>query len=151
MPRELCCGGCLPFYERRDRPAQCDVLGVAQVAAYTSGRKAVNKFDCLLLQHVLWQRPDESQRIADFVLERMAVENSSQQTDYLFNGRTASPAGHLCRCLHLRRHSLLHAAILIPEPWWHLPIPYVLALMVSCCGCRHVHEGLPGHIIQGHG
>ena len=57
-----------------------------QVAAYTSGRKSVNKFDCLLLQHMLWQRPDESQRILDFLLERLAVESSTQQTDFLFDG-----------------------------------------------------------------
>lgn len=59
---------------------------MGQVAAYTSGRSAVNKFDCLLLQHVLWQRPDEAQRINDFLLDRLAVDASTQQTDYLFNG-----------------------------------------------------------------
>ncbi len=57
-----------------------------QVAAYTSGRRSINKFDCLLLQHMLWQRPDESQRILDFLLERLAVESSTQQTDFLFDG-----------------------------------------------------------------
>ncbi|CAL8460551.1 g80 [Coccomyxa elongata] len=61
-------------------------LALLQVAAYTSGRLAVNKFDCLLLQHILWQRPDEAQRINDFLLERLAADSSTQQTDYLFNG-----------------------------------------------------------------
>lgn len=46
----------------------------------------MNKFDCLLLQHMLWQRPDEAQRILDFLLERLAIESSTQQTDYLFDG-----------------------------------------------------------------
>ena len=64
-----------------------------QVAAYTSGINSVNKFDCLLLQHMLWQRPDESQRILDFLLERLAVESSTQQPDFLFDGD--SHAGHL--------------------------------------------------------
>jgi hypothetical protein len=59
-----------------------------QVAAYTSGRLAVNKFDCLLLQHILWQRPDEAQRINDFLLDRLAADSSTQQTDYLFNGES---------------------------------------------------------------
>ncbi len=61
-------------------------MWMVQVAAYTSGRLAVNKFDCLLLQHILWQRPDEAQRINDFLLERLAADSSTQQTDYLFNG-----------------------------------------------------------------
>ncbi|KAK9908998.1 hypothetical protein WJX75_005865 [Coccomyxa subellipsoidea] len=61
-------------------------LALLQVAAYTSGRLAVNKFDCLLLQHILWQRPDEAQRINDFLLDRLAADSSTQQTDYLFNG-----------------------------------------------------------------
>ena len=39
-----------------------------QVAAYTSGRAAVSEYDCLLLRHCLWQRPDESQRIYDWLL-----------------------------------------------------------------------------------
>ena len=57
-----------------------------QVAAHTNGRDSINKFDCLLLQHILWQRPEESQRILDFLLERLAIESSTQQTDYLFDG-----------------------------------------------------------------
>ena len=65
------------------------VIGLSsdlQVAAHTSGRDSINKFDCLLLQHMLWQRPEESQRILDFLLERLAIESSTQQTDYLFDG-----------------------------------------------------------------
>ena len=62
----------------------------AQVAAHTNGRDTINKFDCLLLQHMLWQRPEESQRILDFLLERLAIESSTQQTDYLFDGTPQS-------------------------------------------------------------
>lgn len=41
-----------------------------QVAAYTSGRSRVAEYDCLLLRHVLWQRPDESERIYDWLLRQ---------------------------------------------------------------------------------
>ena len=59
----------------------------AQVAAYTSGRSSVSPHDCTLLQHVLWQRPEESERIADHILKRLATdEQRLQQIDYLFKG-----------------------------------------------------------------
>lgn len=40
-----------------------------QVAAYTSGRSRVSEYDCLLLRHILWQRPDEADRIYDWLLK----------------------------------------------------------------------------------
>lgn len=49
-----------------------------QVAAYTNGRQVVSEFDCLLLQHVLWQRPGESQRIADYLLSQTASDSGAQ-------------------------------------------------------------------------
>jgi hypothetical protein len=39
-----------------------------QVAAYTSGRSQVAEYDCLLLHHILWQQPDEAERIYDWLL-----------------------------------------------------------------------------------
>ena len=39
-----------------------------QVAAYTSGRSQVAEYDCLLLRHILWQRPEEAERIYDWLL-----------------------------------------------------------------------------------
>ena len=92
-----------------------------QVAAHTNGRDSINKFDCLLLQHILWQRPEESQRIIDFLLERLAIESSTQQTDYLFDGappessvfpadfgmRTATD---LCTASTRTMHALLHSS-----------------------------------------
>jgi len=71
--------------ERTRRPARR-----AQVAAFTSGRAAVSRFDCLLLQHVLWQRPDEAPRIADWLVARLAVGDSLKSLDYSFAG--ARPA-----------------------------------------------------------
>jgi MoxR-like ATPase len=43
-----------------------------QMAAYTCGRTAVNEYDALLLEHVLWQRPEESEQIRSFVLAWIA-------------------------------------------------------------------------------
>ena len=60
------------------------------MAAFTSGRAAVSRFDCLLLQHVLWQRPDEAPRIADWLIARLAVGDSLKSLDYSVAG--AGPA-----------------------------------------------------------
>ena len=57
-----------------------------QVAAYTSGQLTVSQFDCLLLQHVLWQRPDEGPRIADWLLQQLAADDGLQQAEYLLTG-----------------------------------------------------------------
>ncbi len=43
-----------------------------QMAAHTCGRAAVNEYDALLLEHVLWQRPAESEQIRSFVLAWIA-------------------------------------------------------------------------------
>lgn len=49
--------------------ASCSpICNAPQVAAYTSGRSRVAEYDCLLLRHILWQRPDESERIYDWLL-----------------------------------------------------------------------------------
>ena len=74
---------------RSEAEAHCDQH--AQVAAYTSGRSSVSPHDCTLLQHVLWQRPEESERIADHILKRLATdEQRLQQIDYLFKGEAFS-------------------------------------------------------------
>lgn len=70
-------------------------VGMMQVAAYTSGRNVVSEFDCLLLQHVLWQRPDEADRIYDWLLNTMAADDGLQQMQYLL----ASMFGRGCHCL----------------------------------------------------
>ena len=61
----------------------------AQVAAYTNGREAVSEYDCLLLQHVLWQRPGEAQRIGDYLLTQTASD-SGGQLDLLIAGEHIS-------------------------------------------------------------
>ena len=57
-----------------------------QVAAFTSGRKRVSKFDCLLLQHVLWQRPAEGPRIGDYILQQLGAEDDLHSAEYIFQG-----------------------------------------------------------------
>ena len=62
------------------------------MAAYTSGRTRVSKFDCLLLQHVLWQRPAEGPRIGDYILQQLGAEDDLQSAEYLFQGAPPCPA-----------------------------------------------------------
>lgn len=50
-------------------PSAIDPTPCPQVAAYTSGRSRVSEYDCLLLRHILWQRPDEAERIYDWLLK----------------------------------------------------------------------------------
>ena len=57
-----------------------------QVAAFTSGRKRVSKFDCLLLQHVLWQRPAEGPRIGDYILQQLGAEDDLHSAEFIFQG-----------------------------------------------------------------
>jgi MoxR-like ATPase len=61
-------------------------VGLMQVAAYTSGRDAVSMYDCLLLQHVLWQRPEEHGTIVEFLLSQMAEDDGFESADYIFKG-----------------------------------------------------------------
>ncbi len=50
-----------------------------RVSAYTCGRRTINEFDALLLQHVLWQRPEEAERIREWLLQRIAKDRGTQQ------------------------------------------------------------------------
>jgi hypothetical protein len=54
-------------------------VAMLRVAAFTCGRRAVNEFDTLLLQHVLWQRPEEAERVRDWLLQRIAKDRGTQQ------------------------------------------------------------------------
>ena len=73
--------------------AQAGKLPAAQVAAFTSGRRAVSKHDCLLLQHVLWQRPAEGPRIGDYILKQLGAEDDMRQADYILQ---SAPLGVRC-------------------------------------------------------
>lgn len=50
-----------------------------QVAAYCDGRDTVSEYDCLLLEHVLWQEPEHAPKIADWLLAQLAVDDGMKQ------------------------------------------------------------------------
>lgn len=56
------------------------------MAAYTSGRTQISRYDCLLLKHVLWQQPDEARRIEEWLLKNLATSDGVGQSEYLFQG-----------------------------------------------------------------
>lgn len=61
-------------------------VSLLKVAAYTAGRAQVSIYDCLLLQHVMWQRPEDADKVQRFLLERLAGDQGSEQTSYLLQG-----------------------------------------------------------------
>ena len=70
-------------------------VALMQVAAYTSGRTVLADYDCLLLRHVLWQRPEEGERIYEWLLTVLASDDGMQQMQYLLAGLF----GRACRGL----------------------------------------------------
>jgi MoxR-like ATPase len=70
-------------------------VALMQVAAYTSGRTVLADYDCLLLRHVLWQRPEECERIYEWLLTALAADDGMQQMQYLLSGLF----GRACRGL----------------------------------------------------
>ena len=71
-------------------------IALLQVAAYSSGRKYVTPRDCMLLQHVLWQRPEEAERIYEWLLKAMTQDDGMQQMQYLLSGMF----GRACKSLN---------------------------------------------------
>eukprot|EP01026_Neomeris_dumetosa_P022915 TRINITY_DN1974_c0_g1_i3.p2 TRINITY_DN1974_c0_g1~~TRINITY_DN1974_c0_g1_i3.p2 ORF type:complete len:246 (-),score=42.93 TRINITY_DN1974_c0_g1_i3:208-945(-) len=61
-------------------------VNLLQVAAYADGREAVNEYDCLLLEHVFGNRPDDSQKVRTYMLETIASDPGLQQTELVFLG-----------------------------------------------------------------
>lgn len=66
-----------------------------QVAAHADGRAAVNEYDCLLLEYVFGNRPDDSHKVRAQVLEIIASDPGLQQTELVFLGLF----GRSCRVL----------------------------------------------------
>ena len=66
-----------------------------QVAAFADGRAAVTEADCLLLEFVLGQRPDDAYKVRTFVLETIASDPGLQQAELVFLGLF----GRACRIL----------------------------------------------------
>eukprot|EP00803_Ostreobium_quekettii_P008827 evm.model.scf_2565.2 EVM.evm.TU.scf_2565.2 scf_2565:6735-11572(+) len=57
-----------------------------QVAAHADGRTEVNEYDCLLLEHVFGNRPDDSQKVRSYVLDTIASDPGLQQAGLMFLG-----------------------------------------------------------------
>lgn len=66
-----------------------------QVAAWADGRNAVHEYDCLLLEFVLGQRPDDAHKVKSYILETIASDPGLQQTELVFLGLF----GRACRVL----------------------------------------------------
>ena len=58
----------------------------------------VIEYDCLLLEHVFGQRPDDAQKVKQFVLDTIASDPGLQQTELVFLGLF----GRACRVLENR-------------------------------------------------
>ncbi len=54
-----------------------------QVSAYTNGRREVSIEDCLLLQHLMWQKPKEADRIQEWLLAQLAAATELKQCQAL--------------------------------------------------------------------
>lgn len=61
-------------------------VAMLRVAAHCSGRTAVSTMDCLLLEHVMMQRPEQAPSIRDWLLKRCASEDSSATCRFIFRG-----------------------------------------------------------------
>ncbi|KAF6260517.1 AAA domain-containing protein [Scenedesmus sp. NREL 46B-D3] len=70
-------------------------VALMQVAAYCNGRDSVTEYDCLLLEHVLWQLPEHAPKISDWLLSQLAVDDGMKQVTYLLRGLF----GRACRSL----------------------------------------------------
>ena len=85
-----------PIYVSDRRFMKC--VKMLQVAAYADGRSAVNEIDCLLLEFVLGQRPDDAHKVRARVLEVIASDPGLQQAELVFLGLF----GRACRVLEER-------------------------------------------------
>lgn len=76
-------------------------LMCVQVGAYCNGRDSVSEYDCLLLQHLLWQRPEQADRINDWVVGQLSVDDGLKQVSRAQSERTLSThaAFHSTTCL----------------------------------------------------
>ena len=74
------------------------------------------EYDCLLLEHVFGQRPDDAQKVKQFVLDTIASDPGLQQTELVFLGLF----GRACRVLEDRNAqvaALCHQICSEPHVW----------------------------------
>jgi len=62
------------------------IVSMLRVMAYTNGRRQVNEYDCLMLQHTMWSKPEEAELIKDWVLQRISQEKGQDAAWYLLFG-----------------------------------------------------------------
>jgi hypothetical protein len=67
-------------------------LVAMQVAAYTNGRAQVSLVDTLLLRHMMWSRPEDEDRVYEWLIKRLSFQaGDEKQVNYLLSslfGRT---------------------------------------------------------------
>ncbi|KAL3147397.1 hypothetical protein ABBQ38_014463 [Trebouxia sp. C0009 RCD-2024] len=94
-------------------------IGLMQVAAYTSGKDSVSLLDCLLLEHILWQQPDQQARITDFLLSQISEDDGLQSADYIlasiFGRACAAIGGDKTSDSAVKRESVLQEATALRE------------------------------------
>lgn len=59
-------------------------IQLLQVAAYCDGRMQVEEIDVFLLQHVLWKRPEQVEKIYDWLLKQVGHEFGTRQAESLY-------------------------------------------------------------------
>ena len=70
----------------------------AQVAAYTDGRDAVHPVDTLLLRHMMWSRPEDAERVHDWLVKRLAAQAGDEKS---VNYVLSSLFGRTCHALQV--------------------------------------------------
>ena len=56
-------------------------VSLLKVAAHASGRAAVELHDCLLLEHVMWQRPEDAPALRQWLLVRALPQPGARDVD----------------------------------------------------------------------
>jgi MoxR-like ATPase len=79
-----------------------------QVAAYCNGRDTVTEYDCLLLEHVLWQSPEHAPKIADWLLSQLAVDDGMKQVGMLHFVVTMHPCFYWLEANQVSKRHVAH-------------------------------------------
>lgn len=77
--REFCLANKLPVSDRRWRK----VVKLLQTSACTNGRESVNIWDCWLLQHCLWNSPEDREKIHKWYEERVGATKTTDPAELL--------------------------------------------------------------------
>lgn len=91
--RTWCMAEGIPVSDRRWRK----VVNLLQTSAVTNGRDAVSIWDCWLLQHCLWQAPEQRQALFDWYAERVGASAAMDPTSLTALTVALENAYHLSR------------------------------------------------------